>query len=130
LDLTDRNREGVVASFRHWYAKMNLRTPGLDCDPAALVSAWRVIGGKWKIKIIFLLLDGKKRFGELRRRLPGIGRGVLSYELRQLQKDDIVKRTQYQTIPPTVEYTLTRKGMALHPLLIELRKWSTTFSES
>jgi DNA-binding HxlR family transcriptional regulator len=90
-------------------------------------SALQIIGGKWKVRIVHLLFDGKKRFGEIRRQLPGIGRGMLSYELRQLHNDGIVERIQYQTIPPTVEYALTRKGMALKPLLAELGRWGTTF---
>ena len=102
---------------------MNARTPGMDCDPADLVSALQVIGGKWKAKIVYLLFDGKKRFGELRRSLQGMHRGTLSYELRQLEAHGIVRRMQYSTMPPTVEYSLTRRGTALKPVLIALARW-------
>lgn len=83
-----------------------------------------MIAGKWKVKIICHLFGGTKRFGELRRLLPGVHRGTLTYELRQLQADGIIHRTQYPTIPPTVEYKLTAKGTTLRPVLMALQRWS------
>lgn len=91
--------------------------------------ALAVISGKWKVKIICLLFGGTKRFGELRRSLSGIHRGTLTYELRGLEADGIVQRTQYMTIPPTVEYTLTPRGSALKPVLIALSRWSQVTKE-
>lgn len=105
---------------------MKVRTPGAECDPIDIVAALQVIGGKWKARIVYLLFDGKKRFGELRRSLQGVHRGTLSYELRRLEADGIVRRTQYSTIPPTVEYTLTPKGAALKPALLALARWIGT----
>lgn len=81
------------------------------------------------MQIVWYLLDGKKRFSELRRLLPGIGRGMLSYELRQLQEDGLLHRTQYPTIPPTVEYFLTEKGKALEPALVSFRDWVKKWPE-
>ena len=60
-----------------------------------------VIAGKWKVKIIFHLFGGTKRFSELRRLLPGVHRGTLTYELHGLQADGIIYRTQYPTIRST-----------------------------
>jgi DNA-binding HxlR family transcriptional regulator len=94
-------------------------------DPIDQVKALSAISGKWKVHIICHLLNGTKRFSDLGRLLPGIGRGMLSYELKQLLTDGIVARTQHLTIPPTVEYTLTSKGIALKPLLIELQRWGS-----
>lgn len=82
------------------------------------------ISGKWKVRIIWHLLSGTKRFNELCRLLGGISRGTLTFELRQLQKDGIVDRTQYPTIPPTVEYKLTANGRELRPILTALDDWS------
>jgi DNA-binding HxlR family transcriptional regulator len=96
----------------------------LDWQSSDLVRALGVIGGKWKAQIICHLFGGTKRFSQLRRMLPGISRGVLSYELRQLHVDGLVERTQYQTIPPTVEYFLTAKGRDLEPVLSALRRWA------
>lgn len=103
---------------------MKSRSPRLDCEPSDLVTALGTISGKWKLRIIWLLLDGTKRFSELRRMLPGIHRGTLTYELRRLEADRIIRRTQYPTIPPTVEYTLTARGAALEYVLVGLCRWS------
>jgi len=103
---------------------MKSKAPRLDCEPADLVPALGTISGKWKVRIICLLFDGTKRFSELRRMLPGIHRGTLTYELRQLEADRIVQRTQYSTIPPTVEYTLTIRGAAIEPVLVAMSRWS------
>src|SRR5713101_9649712 len=103
---------------------MKSKAPRLDCEPSDLVAALRTISGKWKVRIICLLLDGTKRFSELRRMLPGIHRGTVTYELRRLEADWIIQRTQYPTIPPTVEYTLTTRGAALGLVLAALCRWS------
>ena len=107
---------------RHFVMKS--KAPRLDCEPSDLVSALGTISGKWKLRIICLLLDGTKRFSELRRKLPGIHRSTLTYELRGLEAHQIIHRTQYPTIPPTVEYTLTIRGGALEPVLVALSRWS------
>ena len=63
----------------------------MDCEPSDLATALGTISGKWKLRIICLLLDGTKRFSELRRMLPGIHRGTLTYELRRLEADRIIR---------------------------------------
>jgi len=105
---------------------MKSKAPRLDCESSVLVTALAIISGKWKLRIICLLLDGTKRFSQLRRMLPGIHRGTLTYELRRLEADRIIQRTQYPTIPPTVEYTLTARGAALHLVLVALCRWSNS----
>jgi len=81
---------------------MKSEVPAIAGASPDLEAAVGVISGKWKIRIICLLFDGTKRFGELRRLLEGVHRGTLTYELRGLEADGIVQRTQYLTIPPTV----------------------------
>jgi DNA-binding HxlR family transcriptional regulator len=95
-----------------------------------LVRGLEVIGGKWKAQITFHLFSGTKRFSELCRLLGGIRRGVLSYELKQLHADGIIERTQYETIPPTVEYALTERGKALEPVLRALQRWIHDYGTS
>jgi DNA-binding HxlR family transcriptional regulator len=95
-----------------------------------LEAAVGVISGKWKIQIICLLFSGTKRFGELRRSLNGAHRGTLTYELRGLEADGIIQRTQYLTIPPTVEYALTARGSALKPVFIALSRWNQATKET
>ena len=87
-----------------------------DWDSAVLVRSVGVIAGKWKVEIICHLFGDTKRFSELRRLLPGVHRGTLTCEPRGLQADGIIHRTQYPTIPPTVEYKLTARGTALRPV--------------
>ena len=108
---------------------MKSKAPRLYCEPADLVAALGTISGKWKVRIICVLLDGTKRFGELRRMLPGVHRGTLTYELRGLEADGVIQRTQYLTIPPTVEYNLTARGSALKPVFIALARWNQVSKE-
>jgi DNA-binding HxlR family transcriptional regulator len=103
---------------------MKSEVPEVSFESPELEAAVGVISGKWKIRIICLLFGGTKRFGELRRLLAGVHRGTLTYELRGLEADGIVQRTQYLTIPPTVEYTLTATGAALKPVFVALSRWN------
>jgi len=93
-------------------------------DPSVALKGLEAISGKWKLRIIGHLLGGTKRFNELHRLLSGISRGTLTFELRQLQKDGVIDRTQYSTIPPTVEYKLTANGQELRLILAALGEWS------
>lgn len=86
-----------------------------------------VIGGKWSIPIIHTLFDGTKRFRELERSIPGINTRMLVKELKNMEANNIVERTVYPTVPPTVEYTLTEKGKQLEPVICELHKWGNKF---
>jgi len=103
---------------------MKSEVPDVSFESSYLEAAVGVISGKWKVRIICLLFGGTKRFGELRRSLAGVHRGTLTYELRGLEADGIIRRTQYLTIPPTVEYTLTARGTALKPVFIALSRWN------
>ncbi|MFN8281755.1 MAG: helix-turn-helix domain-containing protein [Chitinophagales bacterium] len=82
-----------------------------------------LIGGRWKVLILFHLASGTKRFGEVAVRIPDISRKVLTEQLKELEKDGLVTRTQYKEIPPRVEYALTELGASLTPLFSEMAKW-------
>ena len=76
-----------------------------------------LIGGKWKTLILWNLVDGKKRFGELRKLIPDCSQRMLTRQLRELEGDNIVSRKIYRQIPPKVEYSLTPAGQTLTPIL-------------
>jgi len=82
-----------------------------------------VLSGKWKLPIIGALFFGKKRFKELERDIAKITPRMLSKELRELEMNQLVTRTVYDTIPPTVEYELTTYGRSLDKVLDSMREW-------
>ena len=82
-----------------------------------------VIGGKWKPSILFYLEGGTLRFGELQRLIPGMTKKMLTQHLRDLERDEIVHRKIYAEVPPKVEYSLTRHGQSLKPILKLMSAW-------
>src|SRR5438094_131813 len=76
-----------------------------------------VIGGKWKMLILWNLRDGLRRFNELRRLIPGSTQKMLTAQLRELERDGIVSRKVYPQVPPKVEYALTKYGQSLRPFI-------------
>lgn len=83
-----------------------------------------IIGGKWKMKIMYQLTCQKvTRYGELKRRIPEITHKVLSSQLKELEDSGIVKREEFRQTPPKVEYSLTPRGRTLMPILEEMCKW-------
>lgn len=86
------------------------------------------IGGKWKFRIILALRrDGVLRYGQIKDCLGGISDAVLASSLRDLQRDGLVVRQQYQTMPPCVEYSLTQKGEKAHVVIEELVRWAVAY---
>ncbi|MEV5712036.1 helix-turn-helix domain-containing protein [Actinoallomurus sp. NPDC052274] len=86
-------------------------------------AAMDVIGGKWKVLILWALNERPCRFGELRRHLPGVTEKVLASHLRELEEDGIVRREAYDEVPPRVEYSLTPLGVSLNTALAPLGAW-------
>jgi DNA-binding HxlR family transcriptional regulator len=89
----------------------------------AIEDTMDILGGKWKIRIIGVLHFGKRRFMELQREIEGIGAKMLSQELRDLEMNELVKRTVYDTKPVTVEYEVTEYGRTLQFIIDEISKW-------
>jgi DNA-binding HxlR family transcriptional regulator len=88
-----------------------------------LEAALDVIGGKWKVLILWQSRGGPRRFGELKRLVPGITEKMLIQQLRQMEADGIVRRKVYHEVPPRVEYSLTAFGASLQDALVPLCDW-------
>jgi DNA-binding HxlR family transcriptional regulator len=89
--------------------------------------ALEVIQGKWRIPIIISLTYGNKRFGEIQRDITDISPKMLSQELKALEMNKIIKRTLYDTMPVTTEYSLTPLGLSMDNLLEEMLQWGIHF---
>ena len=88
-----------------------------------------VIGGKWKGIILYHLLEGPQRFGELHRLLVDVTQRMLTLQLRELEKDGVVHREVFQQVPPKVEYSLTEFGRSLSPIILLMRDWGEQYTE-
>src|SRR5271167_4398534 len=84
-----------------------------------------IIGGKWKPPLLFHLEGRTRRFCELQRLIPGLTKKMLTQHLRELERDGIVHRKVYAEVPPRVEYSLTRHGESLKPILKLMSAWGT-----
>ena len=93
------------------------------CHECSIEKALSILGGKWTFLILRDLFGGTRRFGELRRSLEGVSPKTLSQRLKELESKDIIIRTAYPTIPPSVEYSLTEKGKSLKPIIKEMKAW-------
>lgn len=88
----------------------------------------RLIGGKWKILIVWeLMLESPLRNGELLRRMPGITNKMLVQQLRELEDDGLISRTTYPVVPPKVEYRLTDLGKSFAPVMEAMQVWGESW---
>ena len=86
-----------------------------------------LISNKWKVLIIRDLLDGTKRFSELKKSINNISQKVLTSNLREMEENNLLTRKVYPEVPPRVEYTLTNIGYSLKTLLDDMGKWGTWY---
>ena len=93
----------------------------------AVEATLKAIGGRWKVLILRELFEGTQRFNELHRRVRGITQKVLAQQLREMERDGLVRRKVYPEIPPKVEYSLTELGRSLRPVLDALHQWGVHF---
>lgn len=89
----------------------------------------RLLGDRWKMLIIQNLLDGTKRFGELKKSLGDITQKVLTSNLRMLEEKGLLIREVYAQIPPRVEYTLTAVGYSLKPVIESMMAWGAEYRD-
>lgn len=98
-----------------------------ECPVATTV---QLIGSKWKLLILRNLLIRPWRFNELKKDLDGISQKVLTDSLRSMEEDGLVIRTVYPEVPPHVEYSLSKLGESMRPILMEMQKWGTNYKSS
>jgi len=103
-----------------------MTTPPDICDSGCGLNATlRIISGKWKPLVLFFLRDGPKRYGELKRLVVGVSDKVLIQSLKDLEADRVLARTNYQEVPPRVDYALTPLGRSLADAIVPLCTWGT-----
>jgi len=91
--------------------------------------AMQLLGGRWRLLLVSYLLDGPKRFNELRRDIPNISQRMLTLDLRALEEESLVKRTVYPTVPVKVEYELTPDGQRLVPVVTVMKEFGLWLKE-
>ncbi len=114
-------------TYEEWTqeVKLGVLTEAGSCPVTALLL---MLQGKWKFEIIYeMCIQDPIRFGALRKKLGGITSTVLTTSLRELERDGLVSRQQFNEIPPHVEYSLTEKGRALLPVFYAMTKWGLQY---
>lgn len=113
-------------SLRHKNGTLKAHGVALVSNDCGLVrEVLNRVGDKWSVLAIVLLGDGTKRFSELRRTIAGVSQRMLTLTLRGLERDGLVDRTVFATVPPRVEYSLTALGRTLLKTVTELATWAT-----
>ena len=87
----------------------------------------KVLMGKWKLSILWILHGKTRRFNELQKLMPEISRGVLTQQLRELESDKLINREVYREVPPKVEYSLTETGISFIPVLTQIMEWGVGY---
>ena len=100
-----------------------------NLPPCPVAVLLKLIGNKWKILIIRDLLTGTKRFGELKKSV-GCSQKVLTSNLKELEETKLLSRKVFAEVPPRVEYTLTKTGRSLQPVLNEMAAWGEKYRRS
>ena len=108
----------------HIYVPVLPPSPQSHGDCRAVASILARVGDKWSVFVIMMLIDGPLRFNELKRMIEGISQRMLTLTLRGLERDGLVTRTVFPTIPPRVDYELTDLGRGLRQPVIALGQWA------
>ena len=102
----------------------------MDLPACPVETTLMLIGDKWKVLILRELLDGTKRFGELKKAIGSVSQKVLTAQLRDMEAKGLLTRTVYAEVPPRVEYTLTETGYSLRPILDSMVAWGTDYQRA
>lgn len=98
--------------------------------PCPVEVTLQLIGDRWKVLILRDLMDGTKRFGELKKSIGSITQKVLTSNLRAMEADGLLTRKVYAQVPPKVEYTLTETGYSLKPILDSMASWGENYKNN
>ena len=109
---------------KKWGILMEKNLP--DCP---VETTLMLISDRWKVLIIRDLLEGTKRFGELKKSVGNISQKVLTANLRAMEDSGLLTRKVYAEVPPRVEYTLTKTGYSLRPVLDAMVEWGTEYKK-
>src|ERR1041384_3790147 len=82
-----------------------------------------LIGGRWKPSILMSLLGGKLRYSEIKKAIPAVSERILVLQLRELERDGLIRRIVYPTVPPKAEYELTEEGLSMQSMLEAIAEW-------
>lgn len=97
--------------------------------PCPVETTLQLLENRWRVLIIYDLIEGKKRFGELKRNISGISQRSLTLNLRSMEEKGLVERKVYAEVPPKVEYTLSSVGRSLIPILKSMERWGTNYKK-
>lgn len=89
-----------------------------------------LIGNKWKVLILRDLMEGTRRFGQLKKSVGNVSQKVLTAQLRSMEQDELLTRKVYAQVPPRVEYTLTERGRSLKPILDAMQHWGEAYKSN
>src|SRR5450759_3567838 len=125
----------VEMKTKVWYTscmrKMSQHVPGQEADACSthvpMQRAMSLIGDVWTLMIVYNLLGGSRRFGELREAMGNVSPKTVSQRLKMLEEDGFVDRHAFAVIPPRVEYQLTEKGLALAGIIEAIRQFSVRY---
>lgn len=122
----DRRKEKTISYEEFKKAvKIGIVNENMNCP---VTPVCELLQGKWRTQVLYeLIIHDSVRFGQFKKDLPGITNSVLTAELKDLEKNGLVKRTQYNEIPPHVEYSLTEKGNDLLPLIYAMMNFGLKY---
>jgi DNA-binding HxlR family transcriptional regulator len=103
---------------------LNQKVIEATCGTAVTLA---LISGRWKMNILWQLLEGKMRYSDLRNSIPNISERMLVMQLKEMEKDNLISRTVYPEVPPRVVYELTELGLSLEPMLKSIDDWGNEY---
>lgn len=109
---------------------MNTKNGKVSLECSTVKTTLNVIGGKWKPLILYLLQKETLRFSQLQRNIEGITQKMLTQQLRELEKDELITRKVYPEVPPKVEYSITDFGKSLQPVFNSMDEWGRAYRSS